>query len=305
MKRAIATLAIGLIGCLALASPAGAATHHKSITKAQAAKQYLADVAPENAAADAASTQPSATIPEEVTALAPVIAADTKFASLLSHQQWPSGIKADIKTLVVTVYKELGDEKALSSQTALTLASWSTSITADGNGSTAAANVVRKDLGLVLTTTGNSPKSPLPLGTSASLNGFTVKVISVSPEAIEPNYMGDPSPDGNNDAVPAGYVAETYVVQDTNTGTAPASVPLSGSFLATNHLVYNSATPRPGGYSECYANAPAVPYNNQVYPGGTTTDGGCVLVPTAEATGLVMVIGEQYQPGGIKYFATS
>ena len=94
-----AILAIGITGCLALASPAGAATHNnKSITKAQAAKQYLADVGPSNAAINAYESTPSAsTIPAAVTALAPVIAADTKLASLLSHQQWPSGIKADIK----------------------------------------------------------------------------------------------------------------------------------------------------------------------------------------------------------------
>jgi hypothetical protein len=150
---------------------------------------------------------------------------------------------------------------------------------------------------------GNSPGSPLPLGSSVLQDGWTVKIISLAPEATEPQEMGQPSADGNNDAVPAGYVAETYTLQATNTSKTPGSA-ISVALpvlLAKNHLTYDVNTG-----DGCYANPPATPYNNTVYPGGTTpVFGACILVPTAEATGLVFVLGEQYMPGGVKYFATS
>ena len=99
MKR-FATIT-GMVVCLlGVATIAQASTHHpKGITQAQAAKQYLADVAPSNA------------LPQSTKAPAYAAAVD-KLDTLLLSQRWPSGTRADIRALVVADAAVVGDYNA-------------------------------------------------------------------------------------------------------------------------------------------------------------------------------------------------
>ena len=101
MKR-FATIT-GMVVCLlGVSTIAQASTHHpKGITQAQAAKQYLADVAPTNALPQ--STKPPA-----------YAAAVHKLDMLLLSQRWPSGTRADIRALVAADAAVVGDYRRVS-----------------------------------------------------------------------------------------------------------------------------------------------------------------------------------------------
>lgn len=101
MKRYVTIT--GMVVCLlGVTTLAQASTHHpKGITEAQAAKQYLADVAPANALPQ--STKPPA-----------YAAAVHKLDTLLLSQRWPSGTRADIRALVVADAAVVGDFNTLS-----------------------------------------------------------------------------------------------------------------------------------------------------------------------------------------------
>ncbi len=135
MKR-YATIT-GMVVCLlGVATIAQASTHHpKGITQAQAAKQYLADVAPANALPQ--STKPPA-----------YAAAVEKLDSLLLSQRWPSGTRADIRALVVADAAVVGDYNAFPSSNILNGSALNPTTQKDLEADTTAANIVRSDLGL-------------------------------------------------------------------------------------------------------------------------------------------------------------
>jgi hypothetical protein len=150
MTPRIAAIAGTVVCLLGASSAAQASTHHtkpKPITRAQAAKQYLADVAPVNAAENVAKAQPQpVTISAGVKVLTPVVAANTKFESLVLRQQWPAGDKADIKALVVAYSVYNGDLNSWA--TTRGDSAWQTTTSRDRATASADANIVRADLGL-------------------------------------------------------------------------------------------------------------------------------------------------------------
>jgi hypothetical protein len=135
---------------LGMASTAQASTHHKGITKGAAGKQYLADIAPANAAANTAHNQANGatTVADLAKAVAPVIITYNKFDSLLLRQKWPNGVKTDIHTLVVADSAYIGDLNAVSNASALNLSALGATISRDGQITEADSNIVRADLGL-------------------------------------------------------------------------------------------------------------------------------------------------------------
>lgn len=135
MKRC-ATIT-GMVVCLlGVATIAQASTHHsKGITQAQAAKQYLGDVAPTNALPQ--STKPPA-----------YAAAVDKLDTLLLSQRWPSGTRADIRALVVADAAVVGDYNASPSSNIFNGSALNGTTQKDLKADTTAANIVRSDLGL-------------------------------------------------------------------------------------------------------------------------------------------------------------
>lgn len=135
MKR-YATITGVVVCLLGVATIAQASTHYpKGITQAQAAKQYLADVAPANALPQ--STKPPA-----------YAAAVDKFDTLLLSQRWPSGTRADIRALVVADAAVVGDYSAFPSSNILNGSALNATTRKDVKADTTAANIVRSDLGL-------------------------------------------------------------------------------------------------------------------------------------------------------------
>jgi hypothetical protein len=135
MKR-YATIT-GMVVCLlSVANIAQASTHHPTgITQAQAAKQYLADVAPGNA------------LPESTKAPA-YAAAVHKLDTLLLSQRWPSRTYADIRALVVADAAVVRDYNASPSSNILNGSALNATTQKDLEADTTAANIVRSDLGL-------------------------------------------------------------------------------------------------------------------------------------------------------------
>jgi hypothetical protein len=149
-------IAAGAVVCLlGISSAAGASTHHKGITQAKAAKQYLADVKPVNAANIATHVRAQgATTPTALgKAASPWIAAMGKFDSLVLRQQWPSSVKADIKALVVADSAVVGDWNAMSGSSAFNISALTASISRDQQTSSIDATIVRSDLGLMANNT--------------------------------------------------------------------------------------------------------------------------------------------------------
>lgn len=123
-------------------------------------------------------------------------------------------------------------------------------------------------------TNGKSPTSPIPLGQTASVDGWTVKVVSVEPETTDP-VTSSTAPD---------YQSLVYTLSATRTGSSPAAaIELDPEILAANHLTY-SADSDPN----CYGGTPD---NDQVYTGGTTMDSACISVPNAAASHMVIGLG--------------
>lgn len=135
MKR-YATIT-GMVVCLlGVATIAQASTHRpKDITQAQAAKQYLADVAPSNALPQ--STKPPA-----------YAAAIDKLDTLLLSQRWPSGTRADIRALVVADAAVVGDYSAFPRSNIFNGSALNATTKKDVEADTTGANIVRSDLRL-------------------------------------------------------------------------------------------------------------------------------------------------------------
>lgn len=127
----------GMVICLlGVATIAQASTHHlQGVTQAQAAKQYLADVAPSNALPE--STKPPA-----------YAAAVDKLDTLLLSQRWPSGTRADIRALVEADAAVIRDYNVFPSSNILNGSALNATTKKDLEADTTAANIVRSDLGL-------------------------------------------------------------------------------------------------------------------------------------------------------------
>jgi hypothetical protein len=141
--------------------------------------------------------------------------------------------------------------------------------TSTASGSTASGSTAQP-----LATSGSSPSSPVPLGQTASVEGWTVKVISVAPEATDTATGGPP---------PAGYLFEVYTIQATRTDSSPESPIVLDPVLVGSTKVQRGADTNP----MCYG---GTPYNDQVDQGGTAQDSACISVPATD-TGLVLGLG--------------
>jgi hypothetical protein len=137
----------------AAAAPAAQAT-----SKAQAAKEYLAAIAPFKAADKTADAQlkaepdsaPAATF-AKITA--PVAQALTNtHSSLLAIARAYPPAASDIKGLVTASAPLIADMDNLGTQTGFSATSWEQQTISDGTAMTAAAAIVRSDLGLPATT---------------------------------------------------------------------------------------------------------------------------------------------------------
>ena len=117
---------------------------------------------------------------------------------------------------------------------------------------------------------------PVPVGQSANVGGWQVKVASVSPYTPGSTTLFT--------APPAGYTFEVYTLQVTRAATKPAAPSLSliVSLVGPSHVERGvDSSPM------CYGGSPD---NNDVLKGGTVTFGGCISVLSSDAAQLVVVV---------------
>lgn len=122
---------------------------------------------------------------------------------------------------------------------------------------------------------GDSRSSPVPFGQTANVDGWNVKVVSVTPEATDP-LNGKP---------PAGTTFYVFTLQVTNTSTTPAAPSLSllSDLVGSTNVSY-SVDSGP----TCYGGNPD---NDDVYKGGTVKFGACISVPSNVTHLLLNVSG--------------
>ena len=130
---------------------------------------------------------------------------------------------------------------------------------------------------------GKSPESPIPFGKTASVSGWTVKVISLTSQPTN----------GGSEPPPAGYTFLVYTLQTTRTDSNPES-----PILLTPKLLGPSKAERSAISSPICLGG--TPYNDQVHQGGTVMTGGCISVKTSDVGHLVMGVGLFHQT----WFAT-
>lgn len=150
MKKLFIAVALsaGVIGgaaAPALASP---------ISTHQAAKQYLADVAPANTALAAFDkavtkwTKSDGTAAQTNPFVKPCVAALNRVDNQLTEQRWPANTTADMHALIVAIAAVEGDIAGLPSLNLLSVSSWVAAFTRDATVERAAVNTVRHDLHL-------------------------------------------------------------------------------------------------------------------------------------------------------------
>lgn len=129
----------------------------KPITTKQAAVQYLADVKPYNVAWDKFGAafekwakHTGGTAAHTGTFANPMVAAISTFDHKVLSQRWPANARSAIQTLVLDDAVLQGDLEGLPALNNLTLSSWAMSYRKDSTIDSAAADVVRSDLGLPL-----------------------------------------------------------------------------------------------------------------------------------------------------------
>jgi len=126
-----------------------------SITIKAAAKQYLKDVAPYNAAHNKFSSEASkwtgsityAQMGKEAT---PFIAASETFQQKLLSQSWPTKAKRDVRTFYNAISPLEADLVTLSGVSSLSIENWLSTYNTNNSTATSDANLVRHDLGLPL-----------------------------------------------------------------------------------------------------------------------------------------------------------
>jgi hypothetical protein len=130
---------------------------------------------------------------------------------------------------------------------------------------------------------GSSPSSPIAFGQSGSVDGWTVKVISLT---SSPTNGADEPP-------PAGYAFMVYTLQTTRTDSKPdAPILLTPKLLGPSKAERSSITS-----PICLG---GTPYNDQVLQGGTVMTGGCISVKSSDVGHLVIGVGFIHQT----WFAT-
>lgn len=134
---------------------------------------------------------------------------------------------------------------------------------------------------------GDSPTSPVPFGQPGTVDGWTVKVVSVTPEAKD-TLTGD--------AAPAGYVFEIDTLQTTRTSSeAESPILLNPVLLAAQAERSVDTDPM------CFG---GTPYNDQVLKGGTVVTSDCISVPTADVSSLVLGVQGDDFTSSRTWFAT-
>jgi hypothetical protein len=119
-----------------------------AITESEAGQQYLADIAPLNAAVTAFKGDTNDDLSAIAGEVAPIVSAAQTFESTILRQQWPSNTRADIKTLATEVGTFESDVSNFGSSSASDISSAEqTMVQADGTFG-ADSNIVRADLGL-------------------------------------------------------------------------------------------------------------------------------------------------------------
>jgi hypothetical protein len=123
---------------------------------------------------------------------------------------------------------------------------------------------------------GKSPSDPIPFGSTGSIEGWTVKVVSLVTEPADKVYV--------KPAEAAGYAFEVYTLEVTRTA-AEAQSPI----LLTPKLLGPSKTERSSIASPvCLGGEP---YNDKVHQGGTAKTGGCISVPASDVGHLLLGVG--------------
>jgi hypothetical protein len=123
----------------------------------------------------------------------------------------------------------------------------------------------------------NSAAHPVPLGGTANVDGWKIKVLSVAPEGADPALLT---------TVPAGFVWEVYSLQMTRTSSTVATpageiVEMQGASKTLRNV---NSTP------DCYGGSPG---NDDVPKGSTVDAGACTSVTASDAAGkLVLYIGD-------------
>ncbi len=173
MRQAPAKSAFGAVFVVALVSgcggggggnanstavPAATTTHHDMTTQStpsteELAQTYLRIVNPGNAEADrfnakAARWNDQTTGEQAAKDAQPLIAGIQKADRELLRIDWPAPIAADIKELIRVQGALIGDLRGLENVNAFSAGSWSNQFSQDVGKLTAAANIVRADLGL-------------------------------------------------------------------------------------------------------------------------------------------------------------
>jgi predicted RNA-binding Zn ribbon-like protein len=114
---------------------------------------YLSIVKPANDAIDrfeakAKSWDDNATGEQAAKDAAPAVAAIREADNKLLRVAWPASTAADVKELVRAHGSMTGDLDGLEGVNALSAGAWTTQLTQDAGKASAAANIVRADLGL-------------------------------------------------------------------------------------------------------------------------------------------------------------
>ena len=188
-----------------------------------------------------------------------------------------NAVVADLKT-----FQKLGKTASVTATAA--------KLKADVSAQSSAASAVAADLSGSKPTpaktggNGSSPSSPIPFGQSGNVDGWTVKVISLTSE---------PTNSLSHEPPPTGYAFMVYTLQTTRTDSKPESPILLTPKLLGPSKAERSAISTP----ICFG---GTPYNDQVHQGGTVTTGACISVKSTDVGHLVMGVGFIHQT----WFAT-
>lgn len=123
---------------------------------------------------------------------------------------------------------------------------------------------------------GKSPTDPIPFGSTGSIEGWRVKVVSVVTEPAGKVQV--------NASEAAGHAFVVYTLEVTRTAAeAESPIQLIPRLLGPSKQERGLSTS-----PLCYGGEP---YNDRVHQGGTVRTGGCISVPASDEGQLVMSVG--------------
>jgi hypothetical protein len=199
MRRLLAAatplaVALALAGCGAAAAPS-AATATPTITpnvQQAAATAYLAEAVKFNDAIAAASTLcpgPTNTAAQLKACYGALYTAEEAHIQAVFAIKFPAGMKADVNQLITTNTQVASASEGLStSSDPATDDTDLASVNTEQNASTAAAELVRHDLGLPPVPLGTSTPSSSPTATATAAQVVTFSVTGSAPGGIDINY---------------------------------------------------------------------------------------------------------------------